>query len=43
VDDLDPSYGLIDVVYLDEQTLLVTYAADPDHQPRHPNCRLSGG
>jgi hypothetical protein len=43
LDDIDSSYRLIDVVYLNQETLVVTYAADPDEQPRHTNCRPAGG
>jgi hypothetical protein len=43
VTDLDPTYQLADIVYLDGETIVVTYVADIDQQPRHPNCHAASG
>lgn len=38
LDRIDPSYLLIDITYLSSDQALVTYAANLDARPKHPNC-----
>jgi hypothetical protein len=41
--DLAPDSQLVEIFYVSDDTIIVTYASDIDRQPRHPACEVTSG